>query len=71
MSDFLVFIGALLGTYVCALGFVVGMVKVFFPLKSKEEWEKIKILEGEEGHRQASRFRRVPQAVINQSRQLV
>jgi len=70
MSDFLVFMAALLGTYVFALGFVIAMVRVFFPLKTKEEWAKIRAVEGAGGQRQSSKLRRVPRAVMSESRQL-
>jgi hypothetical protein len=70
MSDFLVFMAALLGTYLFAVGFVIAMVRVFFPLKTEEEWQKIKVQESAGGERQLSKLRRVPRAVISDSRQL-
>lgn len=70
MSDFLVLMAAVLGTYVFALGFVIAMVRVFFPLKTKEEWERIKVREGAGGQRVEANVRRVPQAVIRDSPQL-
>lgn len=69
MSDFFVFVAALLVTYLCAVGFVIGMVKVFFPLKTKEEWEKASAIEGAKAHRTASGARSVPR-VVSGSRQL-
>ncbi|MEJ7646326.1 MAG: hypothetical protein WKF87_17145 [Chryseolinea sp.] len=71
MSDFFVFVAALLVTYLCAVGFVIVMVKVFFPLKTKDEWEKVRSIEGTKAHRQASGLRPVSGVVVvSGSRQL-
>jgi len=70
MSDFFVFVAALLVTYLCAVGFVIVMVKVFFPLKTKEEWEKVRAIEVTETHRKTSGLRSVSRGVVSGSRQL-
>ena len=44
MNDFISFMAFMLVGYVACAGFVLAMVRVFFPLKTKEEWAQVQQL---------------------------
>ena len=75
MINLLHLISVVLGTYICSVAFVVVLFKVFFPLKTKEEMEKLemeKILFMERLAKKRSRTRRnrISLPVLNRSEQL-
>lgn len=43
MNNLLHLISIVLGTYICSVAFVVVLFRVFFPLKSKEEMERLEM----------------------------
>ncbi|MBL0745108.1 hypothetical protein [Chryseolinea lacunae] len=43
MMEFLKFVALMGGTYLCSVGFAIVLFKLFFPLKAKEEVQKIKV----------------------------
>ena len=43
MNNSLHLISIVLGTYVCSVAFVVVLFKLFFPLKTKEEMERLEM----------------------------
>ena len=43
MDNSLNLISIVLGTYLCSVGFVVVLFKLFFPLKTKEEIERLEM----------------------------
>ena len=43
MNNLLHLISIVLGTYICSVAFVVVLFKVFFPLKTKEEMERLEM----------------------------
>ena len=43
MDNLLHLISIVLGAYVCSVAFVVALFNVFFPLKTKEEMERIEV----------------------------
>lgn len=75
MINLLHLIGIVLGTYICSVAFVVVLFKLFFPLKTKEEMERLemeKVLFSERlAKRQAkARKNRISLPVLNRSEQL-
>ncbi len=43
MNNLLHLISIVLGTYICSVAFVVVLFKLFFPLKTKEEMERLEM----------------------------
>ena len=43
MNNLLHLISIVLGTYICSVAFVVVLFKMFFPLKTKEEMERLEM----------------------------
>lgn len=43
MNNWLHLISIVLGTYICSVSFVVVLFKLFFPLKTKEEMERLEM----------------------------
>jgi len=43
MNNSLHLISTVLGTYFCSVGFVIVLFKLFFPLKTKEEIERLEM----------------------------
>jgi hypothetical protein len=43
MNNLLLLISIVLGTYVCSVAFVVVLFNAFFPLKTKEEMERLEL----------------------------
>jgi hypothetical protein len=59
MNDFISVIAFMLAGYLCCVGFVVTMVRVFFPLRTKEEWDQVNAMkERVQSHQRTERMRR-------------
>jgi len=43
MNNLLHLISIVLGTYICSVAFVVALFNLFFPLKTKEEMERLEM----------------------------
>lgn len=60
----------MVGMYLCFVGYVIALGRMFFPLKTKQDWEKINAVKTVPNQQRIARIRRVSQAVVNESRQL-
>ena len=74
MDNLVNVVSIVLGTYICSVAFVVVLFKLFFPLKTKEEMERLemeKLLFTERLAKRKSRKRnRISLPVLNRSEQL-
>ena len=74
MNNLIHVISIVLGTYICSVAFIVVLFKLFFPLKTKEEMERLemeKLLFTERIAKRKSRKRnRISLPVLNRSEQL-
>ena len=43
MIEFLKFVALIGGTYLCSMGFAIVLFRLFFPLKTKEEVQKMRV----------------------------
>ena len=59
MDNSLHLISIVLGTYFCSVGFVVVLFKLFFPLKTKEEIERLEMAKDSYFQRLAKRQARI------------
>ena len=75
MNDWLHLISIVLGSYTCSVAFVVVLFKLFFPVKTKEEMERLemeKLLFTERLAKKRGRAKRnrISLPVLNRSEQL-
>jgi hypothetical protein len=75
MNNWLHLISIVLGTYICSVAFVVVLFKLFFPVKTKEEMERLemeKLLFTERLAKKRGRAKRsrISLPVLNRSEQL-
>lgn len=70
MNDLLLYLTLVLGTYFCGMGFVIVMFRLFFPLKTKEEWQKIDANAVKPAYQRVSRMKKVQNTINSRSGQL-
>ena len=75
MNNWLHLISIVLGTYICSVAFIVILFKLFFPLKTKEEMERLeteKLLFTQRLAKRRGRAKRnrISLPVLNRSEQL-
>jgi len=71
MNDILLLMGITVGTYLLSLGFAIILLRLFFPLKTKEEMERIKIVSGASANQQTvPELARISFPLLKRRRQL-
>ena len=70
MNDLILFLSIILGTYLGCVAFTVVLVRLFFPLKTKEQMEEIEAAKALAIQRASSKQRRVAIPVLSRPRQL-
>lgn len=70
MSDLLLLTALMLGTYLCCAGFTVLLVRIFFPLRTKEEMEELKLTKTHATQQAVRKSRAVTLPLLNRSRRL-
>lgn len=70
MEDLLLIISITVGTYLCFVGYSIILMRLFFPLKTKEEIERIRIAPAVTKQESASKPRPVSLELTNRSGQL-
>ena len=69
MNDLLLIISVALGTYLCSMGFAMLLIRLIFPFKTKEELERINVIQALAKQQPAPKQQPVSLALLNKSGQ--